>query len=37
MSTEHAALAGGCLWGMQDLTRKLPELSRHASGLCQDP
>jgi peptide-methionine (S)-S-oxide reductase len=24
MTTEKAILAGGCFWGMQDLTRKLP-------------
>ena len=24
MLQEHAALAGGCFWGMQDLIRKLP-------------
>jgi peptide-methionine (S)-S-oxide reductase len=23
-STEHAILAGGCFWGMQDLIRKMP-------------
>lgn len=24
MTAEHAVLAGGCFWGMQDLIRKLP-------------
>ena len=24
MKTEHAILAGGCFWGMQDLIRRLP-------------
>ena len=24
MTTERAVLAGGCFWGMQDLTRRLP-------------
>ncbi len=24
MSRQHAVLAGGCFWGMQDLVRKLP-------------
>jgi peptide-methionine (S)-S-oxide reductase len=32
MNEEHAILAGGCFWGMQDLIRKLPGVTRTRVG-----
>ena len=32
MTQERAVLAGGCFWGMQDLIRKLPGISRTRVG-----
>ena len=32
MTEEHAILAGGCFWGMQDLIRKLPGVIRTRVG-----
>ena len=32
MAQEHAALAGGCFWGMQDLIRKLPGVEKTRVG-----
>ncbi len=32
MTEERAVLAGGCFWGMQDLIRKLPGVSRSRVG-----
>jgi peptide-methionine (S)-S-oxide reductase len=32
MAIEHAILAGGCFWGMQDLIRKLPGLQTTRVG-----
>ena len=30
--TERAVLAGGCFWGMQDLIRKIPGISKTVVG-----
>ncbi len=32
MTEQRAVLAGGCFWGMQDLIRKLPGVSRTSVG-----
>ncbi|HIP94445.1 MAG TPA: peptide-methionine (S)-S-oxide reductase [Leucothrix sp.] len=36
MSIEHAILAGGCFWGMQDLIRKLPGVVATRVGYTGD-
>ena len=37
MSIEKAILAGGCFWGMQDLIRKLPGVTKTRVGYTGDP
>jgi peptide-methionine (S)-S-oxide reductase len=32
MTIERAVLAGGCFWGMQDLIRKLPGITKTSAG-----
>ncbi|MBA6391549.1 peptide-methionine (S)-S-oxide reductase MsrA [Colwellia sp. BRX10-3] len=32
MTIERAVLAGGCFWGMQDLIRKLPGITKTCAG-----
>ena len=32
MTIERAVLAGGCFWGMQDLIRQLPGVSKTCAG-----